>query len=188
MAEQDAAERARQVGDQVESKVNELAEAGAAQADALADQANQQLDAAQAGAQDLAASAQSQAQDASDALSDAGKGLQQQAQALSEEGLAKMRVAAHKLSDSLDQSARTAGGTLRDAASSVRSHAPESGAAAGITERFASGLEHSGAYLERQGDGTLVDRIADFVRRHPVAVTLAGGGIVLLLARGRRRS
>ena len=61
MAEQDAAQRARQVGDQVESKVNELADAGAAQADALADQANQQLDAAQASAQDLAASAQSQA-------------------------------------------------------------------------------------------------------------------------------
>jgi ABC-type transporter Mla subunit MlaD len=163
-----------------------LADAGAAQADALADRAGQQLDAAQASAQDVAESAQNQAQDVSDTLGDAGQAAQQQAQALAEEGMAKLRVAAQKLSDSMDQTARATGGTLRGAASGVRAYAPESGAAADISERLASGLEQSGAYLERQGDGTLVDRMAEWVRRHPLAVTLAGGGIVLLLARRRR--
>jgi hypothetical protein len=209
MTEQDAAARAREVGDQVETQVNEVADAGAAQADALAGQAEQQLDAAQESAQDLAATGEGMAQDVSDTLRDAGqdaqapaqellgrapdhlrqfaRDTQQQAQALTEEGLAKFRATAQKASDSVDETARTAGGTLRGAASGMRSYAPESGAAADLTERLASGLEHSAVYLERRSESGILASMADFLRRHPIATMLAGGGIVLLLLRGRRR-
>jgi len=61
MTEQDAAQRAREVGEQAETQLKQLADASAAQAKA-------QLDAAQASSEDLAASAQDMAQNVSDAL------------------------------------------------------------------------------------------------------------------------
>ena len=179
MADQGAAQRAQQVGEQAEAQLNRMADAGAAQADALAGQAEQRLDAAHE-------RAQGKAQDGSDALGDAGQDAGAQVQERLGQAPNRLDQFIQKASDGVNQTGRVTGDTLRGAASGVRSYAPQSGSGAEIAERLASGLERSGAYLERQTDSAIA-RLTDFVQRHPVATMLAGGGILLLLLRDRRR-
>src|SRR5262249_23524106 len=109
------------------------------------------------------------------------------AQGAQQQGLEQFRAVAQKASDSMDQAARTAGGSLHGAASSVRAYAPESGTAADISERLASGLDYTGSYLEQQSDRGVVAGAIDFVRRYPVPSALLGAFILFLLMRGRRR-
>jgi ElaB/YqjD/DUF883 family membrane-anchored ribosome-binding protein len=198
MAWQDAEQQAREVGGQAEEKVSQLADAGAANAAELADQASEQLDSAQKSAQDTAASAQDKAQEAQaqaeellnqapDQLQQFAEDAQQQARAMTDSGLERFRAAAQKASTGVDQATRMAGGTLRGAASNVRQYTPESGAAANITERLASGLEYTGSYLESQSDGGIIRAAIDFLRRRPILAGLAGASIGFLLLRRLRR-
>ena len=191
MAWQDAEQRAREVGEQAEEEVSQLADAGAAHAAELADQAAEQLDSAQKSAQDTAASAQDEAQaqaeelvdQAPDQLQQFAEDAQQQARTMTDSGLERFRAAAQKASSGVDQATRIAGGTLRGAASNVRQYAPESGTAANITERLASGLEYTGGYLESQSDSGIIRAAIDFLRRRPILAGLVGAGIAFLFLR-----
>lgn len=186
-----------------------MTEREAEQAAKLADQAGQQLDAAQKSAQDMAASAQDAAEDMSEGVRETARDAQaqaqdllgqtpdqarrlaqdaqQQAQALTEEGLEKSRAVAQKASDSVDQAARAAGSRLHSAASGIRSYAPEGGTAANITERFASGLDYTGNYLEQQSDSGIIASVIDFVRRYPIPTALAVVGVLFVLLRRLRQ-
>lgn len=112
---------------------------------------------------------------------------QQKARALTEDGLEQFHDVARQASEGFDQATRATGGALRDAAGSIRSHAPESGAAADVAQQLVRGLERSGSYLEEQSAEGIVAWVTDFVRRNPILSALAALGILLLLGRMFRR-
>ena len=177
-AEPSAASHAQQVGGSIQEDLSSVVEAGTEQGTGTS-------------MQDYAQNLQKQAAEllgrAPEPVQQFAQDAQAKAQELSKEGQVRLQDAAQQASSGIDQAARTTGGTLRGAADSVRSYAPESGAAADVANRFASGLEYTGSYLEEQSERGIVANMADWVRRHPLPVALAGGGLLLLFLRGRRR-
>ena len=178
-AEPSAASYAQPAGESIQEDLSSVAEAGAEQGPAasvldyaqnLQKQAAELLDRAPEPVQQFAQDAQAKAQE------------------LSKQGQAQLHDAAQQAASSVDHAARATGGTLRGAADSVRSYAPESGPAADVANRFAGSLESTGSYLEQQSERGILANMADWAQRHPLAITLAGGGLLLAYLRMRRRS
>jgi hypothetical protein len=176
MTEQTGSNSAEKLTEQIE----EQASAMQSQANELAEDAQKQQN--QAGQQ-----VQATAEDAQKQLKQAGQQIQASAEDLAEQGQKAYDTAAHQTAEGIDQAAMAMGGGLRDTASAIREHAPESGVAGDMARKVASSLEQSGSYLEDQSRQGIIPESQERKLLGIILVALASVFVLLILTRGIRR-
>jgi len=125
---------------------------------------------------DMRGKAQNTAGDLKDRAQDVAGNVQDKAQQLGSQ-----------VADKADVATTTVGGTLTDAAQTLRQRAPASGSLGDAADTAADTLERAGTYLQQQDLADMRADLEGIVRRHPMESLLVGLGLGYLLARSMRR-
>jgi hypothetical protein len=75
---------------------------------------------------------------------------------------------------------------MESAASSLRSHAPQSGMLGSAASSVADAMESTGRYLEREGLSGIADDVTGLIKRNPIPAMLLAVAVGYLLARATR--